>query len=112
MHVFGQIKAFNKERGLLGLVFNRHKEADMLDEEVLELRYAETHEQEIDALGDTIVLAVGAIWKKGYNPDLVLREILMEINSRTGTLNEETGKWEKDKDAHTYRADFTDCKDV
>ena len=67
-----------------------------------------THDQ-IDAYGDIIVFAVGAISKLGYDPEKVLVEIAKEINSREGVMI--NGKFEKyvDKESRNkwHKANFT-----
>ena len=89
---------------------------DMLEEETQELKDAllnlDEHE-EIDACADHIVLAANHIEQKGYDLDLVMKEVLKEISSRVGSINLETGKWEKDRsqDPDTlYKADYSTCK--
>jgi hypothetical protein len=66
----------------------------------------------VDAYGDNIVFSVGAILKLGYEPEDVMREVLKEINSRTGSIV--NGKFEKDLSdeakAKWYKADFSTCK--
>jgi len=67
---------------------------------------------QLDAFGDIIVFACGAITKLGYNPELILTQVALEINSRKGTIID--GKFVKDKSpeakAEWVRADFTKCK--
>lgn len=66
--------------------------------------------EQVDALADIIVFATGALHKMGYDPEAVLSETLKEINSREGSVNESTGKWEKnpDQDPFTlYKAVYT-----
>ncbi len=67
-----------------------------------------TLDDEIDAYGDVIVFAIGAITKLGYNPEMILTEIAKEINSRTGSMV--NGKFEKNLSAEAkskwYKADF------
>ena len=71
-----------------------------------------TDEDKVDAYGDIIVFAIGAIMKLGYNPNEVLVEVGKEINSREGEMVD--GKFEKYLDdvhrAKWYKADFTKCK--
>jgi len=62
----------------------------------------------VDAHGDQIVFNVGALMKLGYDPEKVLVEVAKEINSRKGAMV--AGKFEKDKTAKTYKANFTGCK--
>jgi hypothetical protein len=115
--------------------FNEH---EMLKEELGELEdgvYGYCHDADgmridledpeyemVDALGDIIKVAVSGLWKLGYDPDLVMGEVLREINSREqdplqaeawrmeGPDNQ---KWQKNKaqDPTTlYKADYTNCK--
>lgn len=58
----------------------------------------------IDALGDIIVFAVGAIMKLGYHPEYILTEVAKEINSRSGKMVD--GKFVKDENAEIYKANF------
>lgn len=58
-----------------------------------------------DAFADIIVYSVGAILKLGYDPNIVMDEVLKEIESRTGSIID--GKFVKDKNAQTYTADFS-----
>jgi len=69
----------------------------------------------VDAYGDIIVFAIGAIMKLGYDPKLVLKEVGKEINSRKADPEEpvKNGKWNKwvDQPKETlYKADFSTCK--
>ena len=63
-------------------------------------------------LGNLVVIAIGGIFKKNYEPIKVLREIAKEINSLTGeTINGKFVKCEIKKcKSKWYRADFTKCK--
>ena len=62
----------------------------------------------VDAYCDTVVFAVGAILKLGYDPELALQEVAKEINSREGFMV--GGKFEKDLSAEAvakhYKADY------
>ena len=73
---------------------------------------APTRLDQVDAFGDIIVFACGALTKLGYNPELVLSQVALEINSREGTMID--GKFVKDKSpeakAKWVKADFTKCK--
>jgi hypothetical protein len=55
-----------------------------------------------------------AIEELGYDFDKCMHETLKEISSRTGSMNEETGKWEKfttaEAKASWYKADYSTCK--
>lgn len=50
----------------------------------------------------------------GFNYDLCMNETLLEIESRKGEFNIETGKWEKFKDEESmklwYKANYESCK--
>jgi len=67
---------------------------------------------QVDAFGDIIVFACGALTKLGYSPELVLTQVALEINSREGSMID--GKFVKDKTpeakAKWVKADFTKCK--
>lgn len=92
------IVKFNQDRNLVK--FNGDAEYKMLYEELQEFltAYSEQNEYEmIDALCDVIVVATGAIHKLGYDPTEALSETVKEITSRQGNFNEDTGKWEKDR---------------
>ena len=62
----------------------------------------------VDAFADIIVYATGSILKLGYEPAMVMDEVLKEIESRTGTIVD--GKFVKNNKATMYKADFTKCK--
>lgn len=101
---------FNKDRGLT--TFNGLAEYKMLESELNEftvgLAYGDTHEA-VDALCDIVVVAVGALYKLGYDPTTALTETVKEISSRRGSFDNETGKWEKDpnQDPSTlYKANY------
>jgi len=67
----------------------------------------------VDDLADILVVAIGTLFKLGYNPEKVLLEVHKEISSRTGAINPATGKWEKFKDQpleEIYKANYFKCK--
>ena len=68
----------------------------------------------VDALADLIILSTNHIEQMGYDLDLVMKETVKEISSRTGAVNPETGKWEKDTSpeaqANWYKAKYSTCK--
>jgi hypothetical protein len=102
---------FNRERNLLS--FNLDTEVAMLMEEIRELEESKTIYETVDALNDIQVLAIGGLFKLGYNPNLTLAETIKEIRSRKGSINTTTGKWEKDRNQDPttlYTADYSDCK--
>lgn len=114
MNPINGIIQFNKDRNLT--TFNGLAEYKMLESELNEftvgLAYGDTHEA-VDALCDIIVVAVGALYKLGYDPTTALAETVKEISSRRGNFNTETGKWEKDlkQDPNTlYKADYTSAE--
>ena len=113
MDVLKGITQFNIDRNLKE--FHPYKEYKMVLSETTEFLDAtilgDEHEQ-VDAMADTIVFAVGTLHKMGYCPEEVLKETLKEINSRQGELNLSTGKWEKNRlqDQSTlYRANYSSC---
>lgn len=130
MNIIENIVNWNKQRGLIKKGFNHQKEVSFIIEELLEStgKYdsltaraeAETiavkicanvdtdSEQIVDAFADIIVFAVGAIAKTGYDPQIVMDEVLKHINSRTGKIVD--GKFVKDLDAKVYQPDFNKAK--
>lgn len=66
-------------------------------------------ERAIDGLCDIKVFATGTMRKLGYDPDLAMDEVLQEIETRVGSIQD--GKFVKDKSpeaqANWYKADFT-----
>ena len=102
--------AINKDTGNPAII-------DMLSEETTELKHAlltSNEHEEIDACADHIVLAANHIAQKGYDLDLVMKEVLKEISSRTGEVNPATGKWTKyrtpEAQAKWYKASYKKCK--
>jgi len=71
-----------------------------------------TTNEKVDAFGDIIVFACGALTKLGYDPEKVLLEVAKEINSREGEMV--NGKFTKYKTKEAMdkwvKADFTSCK--
>lgn len=115
MSVLQQIVQFNKDRALN--TFNQQTEYLMLQEELQEYLVGcvdDDYYQITDALCDIIVVATGALYKLGYDPEKALQETLKEITSRQGKINFTTGKWEKDsnQDPNTlYTADYDKTKE-
>lgn len=108
---FEGIIKFNRDRQLFD--FCTEVEYKLLEEELQEFLVADDPTDAVDALCDIIVVAVGALFKLGYNPETALQETVKEILSRKGTLNPITGKWQKDRaqDPTTlYKADYTVAK--
>jgi len=130
MNLFKNIVNWNEERGLIEKGFNHKKEASFIIEELLEStgeydsfnvrdkasEFAEeiiadtnaTDEDVLDSWADIIVFAVGAIAKKGYDPEKVMDEVYEEISSRTGEFVD--GKFVRDPNAVLYKANFSKCK--
>ena len=69
-----------------------------------------TEAQIIDAVNDMSVFANGDNLKLGYDPVKTMAETLKEINSRKGSYNTETKKWEKEITGNEYTADYSGCK--
>lgn len=109
-----------------GTDFDADKAIEKLQEELQEFIDADELQDTdglIDSLGDIIVIAAGEITKLKYNPELVLKQIVKEITSRTqdpiqaqawATGDRQPGeKWIKDKNqdpSTLYVADFSTCK--
>lgn len=117
------LKTWRENRGLTEPQVSINKETgnpaiiDMLLEEVEELRLALLNNDEheiIDACNDLIVLSSNHVAQSGYDLDLTMKETLKEINSRTGSINENTGKWEKFKTSEAkakwYKANYKTCR--
>jgi predicted HAD superfamily Cof-like phosphohydrolase len=66
-----------------------------------------TIEDQLDALADVIVFAVGAMVKLKANPNCVMDETLKEIESRTGEIID--GKFVKDLTGTEYTANYKLC---
>lgn len=102
---------FNKERQLT--IYDAGAEYRCIQEELQEYLYAKNEAEEVDALCDIIVFAVGALYKLGYNPEQALSETVKEIRSRKGEFNYDTGKWEKYRDqdpATLYKANYGNAR--
>jgi predicted HAD superfamily Cof-like phosphohydrolase len=113
-------------RNLISKGFSLETEVRLLKEELNELQYKEhsifkpfqnsdtTDEEKVDALCDLIVVATGAIYKLGYDADKAMDETLKEISSRIGSINPDTGKWEKDLSVFAQKkwkkANYEGCK--
>lgn len=114
MSYFNKINKWAEERGLLNTGWDKSAHASFLAEELSEFLRSKDSSGEIDALCDIIVFATNAIRIKGYDPNVAMDETLKEINSRTGALNAETGKWEKFKTTEAmalwYAADYQKAK--
>jgi len=115
MDILKRIENWNKERGLNLQPHSRSAGTRMLVEELMEyngltddniletitveltLGTAVNEDEKVDALCDLIVVATGELLKLGYDPNLAMEQTLLEIESRTGAFNEDSGKWEKFK---------------
>ena len=131
MSILKRIVDWNNERGLIKKGFNQKVEtahiieellestgnydslsargrAEELAEEFLQGKENQNKEEIVDAFGDIIVFATGTLAKLGYDPDIVMDEVLKEIESRTGKMID--GKFVKDLDVKMYKADFEKAK--
>lgn len=78
--------------------FNPSTSMTLLHREYEELlRHLLEGQPTVDDWCDLIVVAAGAIYQQGYNPELAMLETLKEISSRQGSIDPTTGKWEKDR---------------
>ena len=63
---------------------------------------------------DIIEMCKYIIENLGFNYNLSMNETLLEVESRKGSFNNETGKWEKFKDEDSmkiwYKANYSKCK--
>jgi hypothetical protein len=107
MTIFDRIVEFNVQRHLLKEP-NWQKEFSFIAEEMSEGLRANDVEDKIDALADIIVFATGAIKKAGYNPNIVMEEVMQHIESDKGYFDKEQGKWIKTERAYT--PDFNKAK--
>ncbi len=90
--------------------FIKGKEIGHITEEITEILRSNSIEGNIDGFADIIVYSIGAIWKCGYNPELVMKEIIKQINSRKGSWDSKINKWVKEP-GETYKPDFNKCID-
>jgi hypothetical protein len=65
-------------------------------------------ESRIDAIGDVAVFSLPELTKYNVDPSCILNEIAKEINSRTGKIVD--GKFQKDENVKTYKAQFGRCE--
>jgi hypothetical protein len=122
MNIFSRIISWNASRNNFN--FNKKNEYDMLAEELKEFTEAISVEEEVDALCDIIVVAVGALNKLGYQPEFAMDETLKEIESRMQDpdqaeqwdlighvpLGAKWQKWREQPKDTLYTADYTLCK--
>lgn len=106
MTVTDRIINFNKERKI-PRKFIVQNEFWMLREELDELDKAFTPKEQADALCDLIVIATGGLWKLYFDPDIAMNETLLEIEDRTGSFDEASGKWKKEIRGDEYKADYS-----
>ena len=117
MTIAQRIIEWNKSRN--NLEYNHDSEYDMLHEELeKEFKIATTDDMSIDALCDLIVVATGAIWKMGYDPDKCMDECIKHISSRRQDPTQKAvwgqwgaaGKWLKDKSqTDVYMPNYKEC---
>jgi hypothetical protein len=111
---FDSIVKWNRSRNLT--MYDATNEDAMIAEELEELSLARSNHnvnEMVDAYCDLIVLATGAIHKLGFDPTESMAETLLEINSRKGSVDRLTGKWQKDKDqdpSTLYKANYDNAK--
>jgi len=107
MTILDRIVEFNKQRHLLNAP-DWQKEFSFIAEEMSEGLRANNVEGKLDALADIIVFATGAIKKAGYDPNIIMEEVLQHIESDTGYFDKEQGKWIKTE--RSYTPDFNKAK--
>ena len=105
MRAFDKIELFNAERNLLS-TYNKANEINMLEEELDEYIAADTTFKEVDALCDVVVVAIGSLLKLGFDPTIAMEETCREILSRKGNIDK-NGKFQKDKNGVSYKADYS-----
>ncbi len=109
MNTFERIENWNKERNI-PMVWDKSKEAGHIAEELSELLRASSLDEEIDALCDIVVFATGAMLKLGYEPTQAMHQTLLEIESRGGSWDLESGKWKKEITGNEIKADYSKAK--
>lgn len=93
--MINRIVEWNKARQLHMTPFSWEKEFSFIAEELAEgLRDSHEHDK-IDAMADMVVFAIGAMFKRGYDPEIVMDEVLKEIESRKGYFDTEQNKFIK-----------------
>lgn len=106
MTITDRVINFNKER-CIPQKFVTQSEFWMLREELDELDKAFSPDEQVDALCDIIVLAIGGMWKLGYDYHIAMDETLLEIEDRDGIFDKITGKWKKAVRGDEYKADYS-----
>ena len=129
--VIHQITRWQEKRNLASQQYNPRTEVKNIVEELLEaigckddditkwitneimvhenIAEPPTEEEKVDSYADIIVFCIGAILKLGYEPNLVLKETIKEINSRGGSMGQD-GKWQKEITGNEYKANYSVCK--
>jgi hypothetical protein len=132
-NIFTEIRNWAIERGIYDKGYNHkaevrkdieetfeligYQDTDYLVDEFVDRYYIKsldpTEDDIVDSHCDKVVFAINAIEALGYDAQLCMSETIAEISSRKGSINEETGKWEKnrDQDPRTlYTANYQICK--
>ena len=81
-------------------------------------RVAKNEHEIIDAIADIIVFSANDIATRGYDLDLVMKEVIKEISSRKQDpeqavkdwSGEKWKKWREQPADTLYKADFSTCK--
>jgi len=107
MTIFDRIVEFNKQRHLLKDP-NWEKEFSFIAEEMSEGLRANDVDGKIDALADIVVFATGAMKKAGYNPNIIMEEVMKHIESDKGYYDDKQGKYIKTE--RSYTPDFNKAK--
>lgn len=129
-----EVLCWGIERNLVS--YDEYTEAKIFKEELTEYHEAKTDHDTIDALCDMFVVYTQTLAKAGnvgvvidsqekyylrytttlfeieymgYDPMKCMEQCLLEINSRKGKINEETGKFEKILTGDEYTADYSKC---
>ena len=125
------IKQWQIDRGLASMPYEPRREIQNIVEELLEgigrhddkvtewsangifmhenIIEPPTEEEVVDSIADQIVFNIGSLLKLNYEPRLVLKETLKEINSRGGSMGI-NGKWIKKITGKEYKADYSKCR--
>jgi len=81
-------------------VYNKDLQNALLGEEIGEFFDAETEVDQLDALVDTVYIAIGAMWKMGLSPEQI-REALQTVcdsnDSKDAKMNDPAVKANMDK---------------
>ena len=102
---------WNLERKLHLNPLQWNTEFSFIAEELSEGLRATNDYDRLDALADTVVFAIGTMYKAGYDPHKVMDECLKHIESREGYYNEDQGKFIKTtKPEDMYHPDYLACR--